>query len=232
MRRSTVSTAVAVAALLGGGVAIVFGYARRYGAVRVMNEEFDPAATLEVDVLGAVSVVAGEVKKISVRVSIWGSAATIAAYQLGVEREGKTLRLSAPGHTSGRERAIVNLQIVVPRGTHLRVRSSAGMISARSLDDVDLDARLGAISARDVGGTVHVRIGAGAVAVALAKDRPIAAVDIDCGVGPIALAVPRALRADYHVVAALTPIRAPDSVPGGIPVDVHAGAGPVAIALR
>jgi hypothetical protein len=30
----------------------------------------------------------------------------------------------------------------------------------------------------------------------------------------------------------LGPVRAPDSVPGGVPVDVHAGAGPVAIALR
>ncbi|MGD0050195.1 MAG: hypothetical protein ABSD03_00040 [Vulcanimicrobiaceae bacterium] len=232
MRRSTVSGAIAVAALLGGGIAIALGYARRYGAVRVVNEEFDAASTLEVDVLGAVSVVAGEVKKISVQLSIWGSAATVAAYRLGVEREGQTLRLSAPGRMSGSERAIVRLQIVVPRATHLRVRSSAGAISARSLDDVDLDARLGAISASDVGGTVRVRIGAGAIAVGLAKDRPIAAVDIDCGAGPIALAVPRALRADYHVVARLLPIRPPDSVPGGIPVDVHTGAGPVAIALR
>ena len=71
MRRS-IGSAVAVAALLGGGLAIALGYARRYGAVRVVNEELDPAATLEVDVLGAVSVVAGEVKKISVRLSIWG----------------------------------------------------------------------------------------------------------------------------------------------------------------
>jgi hypothetical protein len=231
MRRS-IGSAVAVAALLGGGLAIALGYARRYGAVRVVNEELDPAATLEVDVLGAVSVVAGEVKKISVRLSIWGRAATIAAYRLGVEREGQTLRLIALGRAGGSERAIVRLQIVVPRGTHLRVRSSAGAISARSLDDVDLDVRFGAISARDVGGTVRVHLGVGAVAVALAKDRPIAAVDVDCGAGPIALAVPRVLRADYHVIAGLGPVRAPDSVPGGVPVDVHAGAGPVAIALR
>lgn len=232
MRRAIVPAVIGAAVLLGGGIAATAAFARRYGVVRVIEEELEAAPTVEIDVLGALRVVADDVDKVLVHARVFGSEEAVAEYVLGVERDGETLHLRLPGTPRGRGWAGVGVRVVVPRGTRVHVRAKAGAVAARGLDDLDVVNRVGPIAARDVGGHVHLRTTAGPIAVALARSRPITAVDLSTIAGPVAMAVPRRFEASYDVVSEAGPVRVPDSVPGGVPVHVHVDAGPIAIGVR
>jgi hypothetical protein len=215
MRRSVLPFALAATVAAGAGTILAVALARRFRFTRELTEELDAAAVVEIDVLGALRVVAGDVEHVHVRARVVGTEAATAAYRLGIERDGETLHLRAPGTPKGGGFTGIGMNVVVPRGTRVHVRASAG-----------------AIAARDVGGSVRVRTGAGPIAVALTKDRAVSGVDVEAKAGPIAVTVPRALEADYDIVARAGPVSAPASVTGGIPIRIQSGAGPVAIAVR
>jgi hypothetical protein len=232
MRRSIVPIAVAVTAAFSAGAFLAVVLARRYATTRELTEELEAAPVVAIDVLGALRVVAGDVEHVHVNARVVGTEEATAAYELGIERDGDTLHLRAPGTPKGGGFAGIGMRVVVPRGTRVRVHASAGAVSANGLDDIEIVNRVGPIAVRDVGGSVRVRTGAGPIAVMLTKDRAVTGVDVESKAGPIAVAVPRALGADYEIVARTGPVQAPASVEGGVPVRIQAGAGPVAIAVR
>jgi DUF4097 and DUF4098 domain-containing protein YvlB len=108
---------------------------------------------------------------VTVRVSwdVPGNAAELArkiADRPPIERDGVTIRLSAPTDAAERRAVTVNYEVKVPAGTEVRTVSDSGATTVRGVSGpVNVRTQSAAIELARLGGTATVTTGSGAVSV-------------------------------------------------------------------